>query len=252
MLHDGQQALAVDPGDSRPVLDFLQQQHLQLDGILITHHHADHTGGVAVLRKQTGAKVYGPAREAMPEPLQRLQDGNVVTLLGLRFTVMDVPGHTAGHIAYYCDAVNDNGDTVADNDAEPRPLVFCGDTLFSAGCGRLFEGTPAQMKASLQRLSSLPATTRVCCTHEYTLSNLKFARMVEPDNQALAGYQQDCIQRRAAGLSTLPSTMALERAINPFLRSDTATVLAAVQVYDALGVQRDGAFAVLRQWKNKI
>mgnify|MGYP000479319354 CR=1 FL=1 len=174
MLHDGSQAVVVDPGDAQPVTAALQQHGLQLAAILVTHHHPDHTGGVDTLRDATGAAVYGPARERMPEPITRLCGGDACEVLGLRFMVIDVPGHTAGHIAYFCDGV------------DGAPLLFCGDTLFSGGCGRLFEGTPAQMHASLSKLAALPADTRVCCTHEYTMSNLRFAAAVEPGNAELA------------------------------------------------------------------
>ncbi len=231
--------MVVDPGDAQPVLDYLQAHALQLEGILITHHHADHTGGVDRLRDSTGAAVLGPATETMPEPLQRLRAGDSVDLLGLHFEVMDVPGHTAGHIAYVC------------HDVDGAPLLFCGDTLFSAGCGRLFEGTPAQMLASLQQLAALPDSTRVCCTHEYTLSNLKFARLVDPANDALEHYQQHCLALRAQGLPTLPSSIGVERAINPFLRSDSPAVIASVTRFDAQGVHSDGTFATLRRWKNQ-
>jgi hydroxyacylglutathione hydrolase len=238
MLHDGHKALVVDPGDAQPVLDALQREGLLLETILVTHHHADHTGGVAKLRNATGAQVYGPAGEEMPEPLTRLSGGENCTGVGLQFQVRDVPGHTAGHIAFYCEAM------------DGAPLLFCGDTLFSGGCGRLFEGTPAQMLASLDSLSALPDNTRVCCTHEYTLSNLKFACAVEPGNVELQQYLAHCQQLRAQGLPTLPSHMALERKINPFLRSRLPTVVAAVATHDAAMAQRDGAFAALRQWKN--
>lgn len=231
--------MVVDPGDAQPVLDYLQAHSLQLDGILITHHHADHTGGVNRLREVTGAAVFGPATETMPEPLQRLRAGDHVTLLNLKFEVMDVPGHTAGHIAYVCD------------DVDGAPLLFCGDTLFSGGCGRLFEGTPAQMLASLQQLAALPDATRVCCTHEYTLSNLRFARMADPANTALARYQQQCLALRDQGLPTLPSSIGVERSINPFLRSDTPGVIATVTQFDAQGALSEGIFATLRRWKNQ-
>ena len=155
--------------------EFLAQAGLQLEAILVTHHHPDHIGGVAALRDETGAQVWGPARERIPEPLTRLAEGDRIEVLGLTFEVFDVPGHTAGHIAYYC----------ADVPGE-APLLFCGDTLFSGGCGRLFEGTPAQMLDSLDKLAVLPGHTRVCCTHEYTLGNLKFARVVEPGTRAAA------------------------------------------------------------------
>ncbi len=239
LLQNGHKALVVDPGDAQPVLDYLQTHAVQLEGILITHHHADHTGGVDVLREQTGAAVFGPATERMPEPLQRLRQDDSIDLLGLHFRILDVPGHTAGHIAYVCDDMNG------------APLVFCGDTLFSGGCGRLFEGTPAQMLSSLQKLAALPDNTQVCCTHEYTLSNLKFARMVDADNTVLEQYQQQCLALRAQGLPTLPSRIDLERAINPFLRSDTPAVIASVTRFDAQGVHHDGSFATLRRWKNQ-
>lgn len=239
LLESGHQALVVDPGDAQPVLDYLQAHALQLQGILITHHHADHTGGVDRLREITGARVFGPASETMPEPLERLRAGDKVNLLGLHFRILDVPGHTAGHIAY------------ASDDTDGAPLLFCGDTLFSGGCGRLFEGTPAQMLASLNSLAALPDNTRVCCTHEYTLSNLKFARMVDPSNAALEQYQQQCMALRAKHQPTLPSSIGVERAINPFLRSDTPAVIASVTRFDAQGVHSDGVFATLRRWKNQ-
>lgn len=239
MLHDGHQALVVDPGDAQPVLQALQAQHLQLQAILVTHHHADHIGGVAELRQATGAAVYGPAGEEMPEPLQRFAEGDTLDLLGLHFTVLDVPGHTAGHIAWYTP------------DCAGQPLLFCGDTLFSGGCGRLFEGTPAQMLASLDRLAALPGNTRVCCAHEYTLSNLRFARAVDPDNAALLDYSRQCEALRARHLPTLPSTIAVERNINPFLRSREPAVRRSVQARTAA---RDevGYFAALREWKNQF
>lgn len=239
MLHDGLQALVVDPGDADPVLAALQVEGLQLQGILVTHHHADHTGGVVRLRNTTGAPVFGPAGEDMPEPLQRLHDGDTVQLLGLQFRVLDVPGHTAGHIAYFSEIPKES------------PVLFCGDTLFSGGCGRLFEGTPQQMRASLDQLSALPGATRVCCAHEYTLSNLKFAMEVEPDNPQLVAYQMQCQALRRQNLPTLPSTIATERQINPFLRSEQPTILASARRFDADGVASDGAFATLRQWKNQ-
>lgn len=240
MLHDGHQALVVDPGDAQPVLDALQHLSLQLETILVTHHHPDHTGGVDALRAATGARVFGPAREAMPEPLTRLAGGDQLQSVGLAFSVIDVPGHTAGHIAYFCANMND------------APLLFCGDTLFSGGCGRLFEGSPAQMLASLDTLAALPDATRVCCTHEYTLSNLKFACAVDPTNQALARYAVTARNLRARQQPTLPSTLLLERQINPFLRTRQAAVMQAVQVFDASAKDEVGIFAALRQWKNKF
>ena len=242
MLHNGRQAIVVDPGDSAPVEQALRHLGLTLEVILVTHHHADHVGGVDAMREATGAVVYGPAREHIPEPLVRLHQGDVVEALGLRFEVSDVPGHTAGHIAYYCPEM------------DGAPLLFCGDTLFSGGCGRLFEGTPAQMLDSLDRLAALPGNTRVCCTHEYTLSNLKFARAVEPDNAALLHYSSRCEALRAQNLPTLPSHIALERDINPFLRVRQPAVAQAARRHDAQVHQDDAVtvLAALRQWKNEF
>lgn len=239
LLHNGQRALVVDPGEAPGVQRALQDLDLTLDTILITHHHADHTGGVAELREATGAQVIGPAFEPMPEPLRRLGGGEQVTVLGVRFDVIDVPGHTSGHIAYYTPEL------------DGLPLLFCGDTLFSGGCGRLFEGTPAQMHDSLSHLAALPGNTRVCCTHEYTLSNLKFAQAVEPGNAELAAYVRHCQQQRANNLPTLPSSIALERRINPFLRTAEPAVVAAAQ-QQAPGLVADpvAVFATLREWKN--
>jgi hydroxyacylglutathione hydrolase len=238
-LHDGRRALVVDPGEAEGVARWLKQEGLRLDTILITHHHADHTGGVAALREATGAHVIGPAYETMPEPLQRVSGGNTVEVLGLRFDVIDVPGHTAGHIAYYTPAM------------DGAPLLFCGDTLFSGGCGRLFEGTPVQMLDSLTRLAALPGNTRVCCTHEYTLSNLKFAQAIEPDNAALAAYVAHCQAQRAQNFPTLPSSIGLERQINPFLRTGEPAVVRSAQAHEP-GRPADAVsvFATLREWKN--
>ncbi|WP_395059880.1 hydroxyacylglutathione hydrolase [Polaromonas sp.] len=239
LLHDGRSALVVDPGDAAPVQHALRQNGLQLASILVTHHHPDHTGGVAELHASTGAPVYGPARENIPEPFRRLKDGDTVQALGLDFEVMDVPGHTAGHIAFYTP------------DMDGRPLLFCGDTLFSGGCGRLFEGTPTQMLASLDRLAALPGNTRVCCTHEYTLSNLRFALAVEPDNTELIGYHARCTTLRADGKPTLPTSMDQELLINPFLRTRQATVMAAARRFDPTAHDDNSVFAAIRQWKNQ-
>ena len=250
MLNDAGRAWVVDPGDASVVFQALAKHSLQLDGILLTHHHADHTGGVDELRKATGCHVIGPAFEKMPEPLQRVSGGESVAALGHTFQVMDVPGHTAGHIAYYCESF------------DGKPLLFCGDTLFSGGCGRLFEGTPAQMLASLDSLAALPSNTRVCCTHEYTLSNLRFARAVEPDNQELAQYEQQCIALRARQQFTLPSSIELELQINPFLRSRLPSIKRSVAQHNTQYTAQNNAnssqtttddvacFAALREWKN--
>ncbi len=238
LLHDGRDALVVDPGDAAPERDALGRLGLKLQSILVTHHHADHTGGVAELRGATGAQVFGPARERIHEPFIPLRGGDVARALGIGWRVIDVPGHTAGHIAYFA------------CDVDGAPLLFCGDTLFSGGCGRLFEGTPAQMLASLDALAALPAATRVCCAHEYTLGNLRFAAAVEPGNEALADHARHCQDLRAQGRPTLPSTLGIERAINPFLRSREPAVTQAVRAQAATATDEVTVFAALREWKN--
>lgn len=229
----------VDPGDAAPVLAWLKAHpDWQLSDILITHHHLDHTGGAEALKRTTGARVLGPARELIPGRDQALVDGDSVEVLGLAFQVLEVPGHTLGHIAYY---------------QAQQALLFCGDTLFAGGCGRLFEGTPAQMFDSLSRLAALPAATRVYCTHEYTLGNLRFAQAVEPQNPAIAQRLAEVTQWRAAGRISLPSTLALERLTNPFLRCAETAVQSKI-------AERNGersrtppeVFADLRAWKDQF
>ncbi len=242
MLDDGQQALVVDPGAAAPVLQALEHQALRLAGILVTHHHGDHVGGLAQLVAACAAPVWAPATEAMPVAVQACRDGDRLGLLGQSLRVLEVPGHTRGHIAFMLDAPGDGS----------SPLLFCGDTLFSGGCGRLFEGTPAQMLHSLQRLAALPGDTRVCCAHEYTLSNLRFAQTIAPDNKDLRDYRAWCEARRAQDLPTLPSSLAQELRINPFLRCEQAEVRSAVQQQAALADDADivAVFAALREWKN--
>ena len=240
MLHDGHRALVVDPGEAAPVIRALDSHGLELAAILVTHHHADHVGGIDDLRPRLQGPVYGPRRERIPEPYVALDDGNAIDVLGLRFTVIDVPGHTSGHIAYFTE------------DGGAAPILFCGDTLFSGGCGRLFEGTPAQMHQSLSRLAALPGATRVCCAHEYTLSNLKFARAVEPVNQALTDYTAWCEAQRAVGEPTLPSSIATERLVNPFLRCAEAGVALTAQTRGAPSTDPVAVLATLRQWKNEF
>jgi hydroxyacylglutathione hydrolase len=240
LLHDGQRALVVDPGDALPVQRVLHEKNLQLASILVTHHHADHTGGVAELRDTTGAQVFGPATEKIPAPFVPLRENDSVNAMGLDFRVIDVPGHTAGHIAFYTPDVNGT------------PLLFCGDTLFSGGCGRLFEGTPAQMLSSLDKLAALPGATRVCCAHEYTLSNLRFALAVEPDNAELVNYHARCVNLRNDNLPTLPGQLAEELQINPFLRTRQSAVQASARTFDATAHDDVSVFAAIRQWKNQF
>lgn len=252
LLHNGREALVCDPGEAAPVVATLQKHGLQLAAIAITHHHADHTAGVSQLYRQRatpGTRVYLPAADAIsPAALAGVpssamvlcREGDVPRILELDWTVLDIPGHTAGHIAYYagCQA------------GLNAPVLLCGDALFSGGCGRLFEGTPAQMYAALQKLAALPDGTRVCCGHEYTLSNLRFAQAVEPDNAALADYMRRCEALRRQGLPTLPSSLAQEKAINPFLRVQVPAVLQSVHRRDTSAIDSEQVFAVLRAWKD--
>lgn len=229
----------VDPGDAQPVLNWLAAHpDWQLIDILITHHHPDHIGGVAKLKDATGARVSGPAQENIPARDLALDDGEWVEVLGRSFLIYAVPGHTLGHIAYY--------------QAE-EGWLFCGDTLFAAGCGRLFEGTPQQMNASLQNLAALPDATRVYCTHEYTLSNLHFARAVEPGNAAIVARFDEVSAWRATGRISLPSSIALEKATNPFLRCGETSVKEKID--ERNGAQQrtaDEVFACLRSWKDQF
>ncbi|MBY6188671.1 hydroxyacylglutathione hydrolase [Marinobacter hydrocarbonoclasticus] len=237
-LHQDNAAWVVDPGSADAVLAHLRQHKLQLRGILITHHHWDHTDGIEALRNAFAAiPVIGPDNPVIQGLTRNVQAGDCVGLDGLGVTaeVMALPGHTLDHLGYCIDNA-----------------VFCGDTLFSGGCGRLFEGTPAQMHHSLSALSALPADTLVYCTHEYTLANLAFASAVEPNNEALQEYQRWCETQRAAGVPTLPSTIGQECAINPFLRVDTDGVIHSLsQTGEALS-DSVARFAALRRWKDNF
>ncbi|WP_297912526.1 hydroxyacylglutathione hydrolase [Thiomonas sp.] len=249
MIHDSRSAVVVDPGDAGPVLaacapgglpaaDGRAPQGLQLAGILVTHHHPDHTGGIAELLRHRAVPVWGPAGEDIGGVSRQVGGGDSFELDAprLRFDVLDVPGHTLGHIAYHCPSL---------------AVVLCGDTLFSAGCGRLFEGTPGQMLESLERLGSLPDNTQVLCAHEYTVSNLQFARRVEPGNADTEEYERWCLRQRSELLPTLPSSIARERRVNPFLRSDQPGIRAQLREHFGRDpVDRVDAFAMLRQWKN--
>lgn len=240
LLTRGNDAAIVDPGDAEPVIRELEERKLRLTAILATHHHADHVGGAMALKQRYGARVYGPARENIAAVDDRLKAGDQIDVLGARFSIIDIPGHTAGHIAYFTDALK-------------PPAVFCGDTLFACGCGRLFEGTPEQMLASLDLLAALPPTTRVYCGHEYTVANIRFALAVEPDNRELQARAASATAMRKRGEPTLPSTIGLELATNPFMRCDTPSVRAAASgISRGAGFARVSTFAAIRSWKDSF
>lgn len=229
-------AAVVDPGDAKPVQRALDAQNLKLRAVLATHHHPDHIGGAAELAARHGCPVFGPAREAGAVVTKPLEEGQALEVsgLGARFRVLDIPGHTAGHIAFF-----------------GHGILFSGDTLFSAGCGRLFEGTPAQMSGSLAKLAALPESVRVCCGHEYTVNNLRFAAELEPDNLAVREHAAHCLALRAHGIATLPSTLAMERRINPFLRCSEPAVREAASRHSGETLTDPvQIFAVIRQWKD--
>ena len=228
-------AVLVDPGEAAPALNVLRQRSLELVAILLTHHHYDHIDGTAELRAAfPQAEVIGGYDPRFGDVDRRVAEGDRVEIgaTDFVFQVIDVPGHTLSHVAFL-----------------GHGLLFCGDTLFSAGCGRLFEGTPAQMLASLDKLAALPEDTKVCCGHEYTLVNLAFAQGIEPDNEAIQRRYDEVRQLRAAQQPSLPSTMSSERACNPFLRIDEDAVIAAV---DGAGQSRHERFAELRRRKDEF
>jgi hydroxyacylglutathione hydrolase len=232
-------AWVVDPGDAAPVQAALAAEQLELEGVLITHHHFDHTGGLEILRSEHSPLVYGPTNPAIDGVDQRLGNGDSIEVLGTPFEILEVPGHTLDHIAYF-----HRGD---------QPLLFCGDTLFAGGCGRVFEGTPAMMHASLQSLAALPGSTRVFCAHEYTLANLAFAEAVEPENSALQTRIASAQAAREQGIPTVPSELALELATNPFLRCQQPELLASLRNQDKLdGDSGTEVFTTVRGWKDNF
>ncbi|GIZ53597.1 hydroxyacylglutathione hydrolase [Noviherbaspirillum aridicola] len=240
LIHDGSHAAVVDPGDARPILAALDAHALSLAAILLTHHHADHVGGVPELLARFPVPVYGPRGDGIATVTQPLAEGDTVELArpALRLKVLDVPGHTRGHIAYH---------------AAEQDWLFCGDTLFAGGCGRLFEGTAEQMAASLSKLAALPEQTQVFCAHEYTLSNLRFAAAVEPGNEALRDRIAREQARRDAGQPTVPSTIGIEKSTNPFLRFRESSIADQLMATGHVSSREPIAvFAALREWKNSF
>jgi hydroxyacylglutathione hydrolase len=237
-LRAGGSAAVVDPGEAGPVLEYLEREKLGLAAILATHHHADHVGGIAeLLAAHRGVPVYGPRHEPIATLTRAVAEGDKVRIpeLDIELAVLDIPGHTRAHIAYY-----------------GAGALFCGDTLFACGCGRLFEGTAEQMYASLQKLLALPDATRVYCGHEYTLANIGFARTVEPGNERLARREERDRRTRDAGRPTLPSTLGEEKATNPFLRCREPAVVESVNKYLGSRVSDPvRVFAAIREWKNR-
>lgn len=229
----------VDPGDANPVIQYLTEHKLELDSILITHHHNDHTGGITELKQRfPNAKVIGPKDEDIRYLTDKVGFGDSFTLFDSQFDVLELPGHTAGHIGF-----------VATNTQTNNQHIFCGDVLFSAGCGRIFEGTHQQMYQSLVQLAQFKDSTLVYPAHEYTSSNLAFALAVEPDNSALLAYQIKVDTLRANNIATLPTTIGLEKEINPFLRVEQPRVIEAVKTSSKTSLPLD-VFTALREWKN--
>jgi hydroxyacylglutathione hydrolase len=241
MLHDGQRAVVVDPGDCAPVVRTLETLNLRLSGILVTHHHTDHTGGIPGLMPWLDGEIYAPQEAIAHDPFVRVCGEESIQLLGRQVRVLATPGHTLGHVCYLWNETSHS---------KSPDILFCGDTLFSAGCGRLFEGTAEQMYGSLSMLSELAAETLVCCAHEYTVGNLRFAASAEPGNSAVISHQAHCLQLRERGQPTLPSSIGLELQINPFLRCTQPDVIDSALRRGSPGAHPASVFSTLRQWKN--
>lgn len=241
IVHKGTDAVVVDPGDGKVILQALQEHQLQLQAILLTHHHADHIGGVPDLLHSFAVPVYGPANDKIKTVTHPLNGGDTLTIecLNVEFQVLAMPGHTLGHIAYY---------------SQSEQVLFCGDTLFAGGCGRIFEGTPAQMLHSLNSLAALPEQTAVYCAHEYTMSNLRFALAANPNNTALQNRQLTEQHKRDQHIPTVPSTIGLEKQTNPFLRSNDPDIKRSLLAQEKIEENADelGVFTALRTWKNNF
>ena len=241
VIHNQYHAAVIDPGIASPIIDYLLSNKLRLIAILITHHHNDHTGGNAELLQSFDVPVYGPLNESIATVSHPLREGDQVNLeeMSLNLKVLDTPGHTRGHIAYY--------------GSNPFNVVFCGDTLFACGCGRVFEGTTQQMYQSLQKLSQLPGDTLIFCTHEYTLGNIQFAKAVDPENASLINFEIDAQELRNLNIPTVPTTLTLEKKINPFIRCEQRKIIDSAQNFSGrLLSDPVKVFTVLREWKNNF
>lgn len=241
IVHNGTDAVVVDPGDGKAILQALQEHQLQLRAILLTHHHADHIGGVPELLQSFEVPVYGPANDNIKTVTHPLNGGDTLAIecLDVEFQVLAMPGHTLGHIAYY---------------SQKEQVLFCGDTLFAGGCGRIFEGTPAQMFSSLQTLAALPEQTAVYCAHEYTMSNLRFALAANPNSTALHARQTIEQQKRDQNIPTVPSTIGIEKQTNPFLRCADPDIKLCLIAHEKVKDSADEleVFTALRTWKNNF
>ena len=239
-LVSDRQCWVVDPGDAQPVERFLRSRALTLEGILITHHHSDHTGGIKTLKHDRKLRVVGANHASIEGLTEQLDEGESVDILGASFTCMKVPGHTLDHVCYFAQLAT-------------HPVLFCGDTLFAAGCGRLFEGTAEQMWHSLSKLAELPSDTEVYPAHEYTLSNLEFALAVEPDNQQLNHRLEEVTALRNRGVPSLPTTIGLEKATNPFIRASERGIRLKAEALTGQSLSADSeVFAVIRRYKDNF
>jgi hydroxyacylglutathione hydrolase len=229
-------SVVIDPGESKDLINFIDKNRYKLEAIFITHHHFDHTGGIDDLWARGGIDVYGPNNN-IDSINKRLKEGDKLSIIGLEFEILEVPGHTLDHIAYYCE---NNG----------SPLLFCGDTLFSAGCGRVFEGTFEQMYHSIQKLKNLPKNTQIYCGHEYTINNLEFAKTVEPFNKDIISSYNNALNLQNNDIPTLPTLLSTELKINPFLRSDIKEVQANIMDKFKTNKVEEDIFTAIRQWKD--
>jgi len=238
---DSKECGIVDPGDAEPVLRHLQDNGLTLSVILITHHHADHTGGIQRLLQHYDVPIYGPDSPDIPAITQTLSEGDTIKVLGTSFRIYEIPGHTLDHIAYFADS-NMN-----------EPVLFCGDTLFAGGCGRVFEGTHSMMHTSLQKLAGLASDSKVYCAHEYTLANLAFAKAVSPNNSILADRIHREQSKRERDIPTVPTSIGEELATNPFLRCAEMEVIEAASQQAGRNINKpEEVFAAIRSWKDSF